>query len=439
VLQLTSRPANPLFGSFTPPGDKSITHRAYLLGLAAAGTLSVAHANPGADCAATLEVTRMLGARLEGALLHGTGGRLAEPADVLGCGNSGTTLRLVAGLLAAQPFFSVLTGDASLRERPVARIIEPLRRMGAVLDAADQGRRPPLAIRGGALEAIQYAVPVASAQVVSCVLLAGLSARGRTVVELPGPARDHTERMLAAFGVPVMVESLPSGGRRVTLDGPVAIEARARSLTIPGDFSAAAFFLAAAAAREGAEVTAVGVNLNPTRTGLLDVLERMGARIARTNLHIEGGEEVGDVTVQGTRLAGIEVPAQWLPRWIDEVPAWIVAAALADGRSRITGAAELRVKESDRIASLARNLAVVGIEVMETADGLVIEGAIPRGGRVHTHGDHRLAMAFATLGGAARTPVIVEDAACIATSYPAFATDLRHLGGDLQEQEVFAA
>ena len=439
MLQLTSRPAAPLFGEFSPPGDKSITHRAYLLGLVAAGTLRVLHANPGADCAATLDVARALGARIEGDLLHGTGGALHEPSDVLACGNSGTTLRLTAGLLAAQPFFSVLSGDATLRQRPVARIVEPLRRMGATIDAADSGRRPPVAIRGNALTGIEHVIPVASAQVLSCVLLAGLSARGRTTVDLPGPARDHTERMFEAFGIPVVVETHADGARRVTIEGPVTIASRARTLTIPGDFSAAAFFLAASAAREGAEVTATGVNLNPTRTGLLDVLERMGANVTRAHLRVEAGEDVGDVTVRGKRLSGIDVPASWLPRWIDEVPAWIVAAALADGRSRITGAAELRVKESDRIASLARNLMAVGIEVSETADGLVIEGGTPRGGRVHARGDHRLAMAFATLGSAARGPVIVEDAACIATSYPAFASDFRRLGGDLDEQEGCAA
>lgn len=439
MLQLTSHPAAPLSGGFAPPGDKSITHRAYLLGLMAAGSLRLVNANPGADCAATLDLAQALGARLDRDVLHGTDGTLSEPGGVLECGNSGTTLRLTAGILAAQPFFSVLTGDASLRQRPVARIVEPLRRMGATLDGADAGRRPPLAIRGAALTGIDHVVPVASAQVLSCVLLAGLSARGRTRVELPGAARDHTERMLVAFGVPVTVEARDDGGRRVSIEGPVSFDARDRVLEIPGDFSAAAFFLAAAAAREGAQVTATGVNLNPTRTGLLDVIERMGARITRAHARIEAGEEVGDVTVHGARLTGIDVPASWLPRWIDEVPAWIVAAALAGGSSRITGAAELRVKESDRIASLARNLTAVGIDVTETSDGLVIEGGTPRGGRVQAHGDHRLAMAFAVLGSAARGPVIVEDTACIATSYPGFAKDFRRLGGDLEEQEGFAA
>ncbi len=439
MLLLTSRPAAPLTGGFAPPGDKSITHRAYLLGLLASGTVRLTNANPGADCAATLRVAQMLGARLDGNSIRGTGGTLSEPGDVLDCGNSGTTLRLTAGLLAARPFFSVLTGDDTLRRRPVARIVEPLRRMGASIDAADAGRRPPVAIRGAPLTGIEHVVPVASAQVLSCVLLAGLSARGRTTVELPGPARDHTERMFAAFGVPVALEARDDGGRRVSIDGPVSFEARDRALTIPGDFSAAAFFLAAAAAREGAVVTASGVNLNPTRTGLLDVLERMGAVITRTKSRIEAGEEVGDVTVRGARLTGVEVPAAWLPRWIDEVPAWVVAASLAGGTSRITGASELRVKESDRIASLARNLAAVGIEVTETADGLVIEGGTPRGGRVAAHGDHRLAMAFTVLGSAARAPVMVEDAACIATSYPGFAEDFRRLGGDLEGQGGFAA
>ncbi len=395
------------------------------------------NANPGRDCAASRACAAALGARLDADTI--VGGAPAEPGDVLDCGNSGTTLRLLAGVLAAHPFGAVLTGDASLRGRPVARIVDPLRRMGARIVARDSDRLPPLAIRGGGLTAIEHVAPVASAQVLSCVLLAGLGARGRTVVELPGPARDHTERMLGAFGVNVDIEPLPGAGRRVAVNGPCALVAGDRELRVPGDLSAAAFFLAAAAGRPGAQVTVTGVNLNPTRTGLLDVLERMGAAITRDRVRVEAGEEVGDVTVTGARLRGVDVPPEWLPRWIDEVPAWIVAAASAAGTSRVGGAAELRVKESDRIASLAAGLHALGIGVREAPDGLEITGGPAAGGEVRARGDHRLAMAFALLGAAATAPVTIDDAGSIGTSYPGFAATFQRLGGRIEFEEADTA
>jgi 3-phosphoshikimate 1-carboxyvinyltransferase len=368
-------------------------------------------------------------------VLRGRGDARVEPAGVIDCGNSGTSLRLLAGVLAAQPGLAVLDGDASLRERPVERIITPLRRMGAWLAARDSDRRPPLVIRGADLAGIEYDVPVASAQVQSCLLLAGLGARGRTAVALPGPARDHTQRMLPAYGV-VPEVSAAARGVRVAVEGPARL--RAASLRVPGDFSAAAFFLAAAAAAPGVRVTALGVGLNPTRTGLLDVLEAMGARVERAVFGEAAGEPVGDVTVEGPEaLAPFDVPVEWLPRLIDEVPAWTLAASAARGTSRLSGAEELRVKESDRLAVLASNLAALGIPVVEAPDGLAITGAAVGGGRVHSAGDHRIAMTFALFGLRGARPVVVDDAAGIDTSYPGFARDLDTLapGARMGEME----
>ena len=428
---LTVHPGPPLHGRFEPPGDKSITHRAWILALLADGESKLAHLNPGADCGATRDAAHALGLTWSGdgseGRATGCGGVLREPERILDCGNSGTSMRLLAGVVAARPIFTVLAGDASLHRRPMNRILEPLRRMGADARGRDGDRLPPLAIRGADLDPIDLALPVASAQVASCLLLAGLNVRGRVAVTLPGPARDHTERMLAAAGVPLEIEPETGGGRRVVLHGPA--RPRPLALRVPGDFSAAAFFLAAAAATPGARVTAVGVGLNPTRTGLLDALEAMGARIVREHERMEGGEEVGDVTVEGAALRGVEVPAAWLPRMIDEVPAWAVAAALARGRSRLVGAAELRVKESDRIAALVAGLGSLSVEAVELPDGLEIEGGEVHGGAVASAGDHRIAMAFATLGTRARGPVHVADAGPIATSYPGFADTLAALGG----------
>jgi 3-phosphoshikimate 1-carboxyvinyltransferase len=353
-----------LAGEFRPPGDKSVTHRAYLLALLSEGETRVENPNPGADCENTLACACSLGlaaAREDGAVrLEGRGFALLEPDRVLDCGNSGTTLRLLAGVLAAQDFLAVLAGDASLHRRPVARVIEPLRRMGATLRARDGDRLPPLVVRGGRLEPIDHALPVASAQVATCVLLAGLQTAGVTTVRLPGPARDHTERMLASLGVDLAVEEQASGGRTVRLRGPVRL--RGARWRVPGDFSSAAFLFAAAAARPGARITARAVGLNPTRSALLDVLEAMGATVERRRLADEASEEIADVTVTGPeRLRGFDVPPEWMPRMIDEVPAWTIAAAAAGGVSRVRGAAELRVKESDRIAALVGNLARLGV------------------------------------------------------------------------------
>ena len=449
-MRLTVHPGAPLTGAVRPPGDKSITHRAFLLGLVSEGETVVENPNPGADCAATLACAGRLGARFESdgpppaasagggtaasprpVTIRGRAGSLIEPDGVLDCGNSGTTLRLLAGVVAAQPFLSVLAGDESLNRRPVARVIEPLRRMGATLGARDGDRLPPLVVRGAKLAGIRYDLPVASAQVASAVLLAALHAEGETEITLPGPARDHTERMLRAFAVDVESTARNGSGPRLRLRGPA--RPRGARVRVPGDFSAAAFFLAAAAATPGATVTAEGVSLNPTRLGLLDALARMGATVECRQHPGAGEEPEGDVTVTGPeRLRGVDLPNEWVPRMIDEIPAWAVAAATAAGPSRLAGAAELRVKESDRLSLLASNLAALGVVVRERPDGLEIEGGTIGAGTVRSGGDHRIAMAFAVLGTRARGPLVIDDASSIATSYPGFGAAFAALRGQLE-------
>lgn len=438
VRPLTVRPVSSWGGVFEPPGDKSITHRAYLLGLLASGESRIERPNPGADCEATLAAVARLGARIERergvVLLTGRGAARARAAGLIDCGNSGTALRLLAGVLAATPGDAVLDGDESLRRRPVGRIVAPLRRMGARLAARDGDRYPPLEVHGADLTGIRYEVPVASAQVQSCVLLAGLGARGRTEVALPGAARDHTQRMLPAYGVTPEIEA-DARGVRVAVEGPASLHAA--SLRVPGDFSSAAFFLAAAAASPGARVTARGVGLNPTRTGLLEVLEAMGAKVERVATGEVAGEPVGNVTVEGPEtLSAFDVPADWLPRLIDEVPAWTLVASAARGTSRVNGAAELRVKESDRLAVLAENLAVLGIPVAEAADGLAVGGGTPAGGAVRSAGDHRMAMTFALFGLRAAAPVTVDDSIMVETSYPGFTSDLDSLAPGARVMEA---
>jgi 3-phosphoshikimate 1-carboxyvinyltransferase len=442
--RITLRPGSPrgaegatgLQGRIEPPGDKSITHRAYLFAALADGESRVANPNPGLDCLATLECLEALGVLVartdDETVIRGRAMRFAEPERVLDCGNSGTTLRLLSGPLAAQPFLSILQGDESLNRRPVRRIVEPLRQMGATLSGRSDDRYPPLVIRGAKLSPREFALNMPSAQVASAILLAGLFAEGVTRVELPGLARDHTERLLKAFGVTVAVTPRPNMGPRLEVQGPVT--PAAASLRVPGDFSAAAFFLALAAATPGGSITAENVSLNPTRTGLLDALEAMGAKIDRANERDEAGEPIGDVTVTGPeRLRAFAIPPEWVPRMIDEAPAWALAAANANGRSVLSGAGELRHKESDRIALLARNLGVVGISAREREDGIEIEGGRPRGGLIDAEGDHRIAMAFAALSRLASDAITIQGAGGIATSYPRFLEVLASLGGGVDE------
>jgi 3-phosphoshikimate 1-carboxyvinyltransferase len=377
------------------------------------------------DCLSTLTCLRALGVEsrldtntgtleVDGVGLHG----LQEPSDVLDCGNSGTTLRLIAGILAGQPFTSVLTGDDSLRKRPVDRVVTPLRKMGAHMDAHDDDRLPPLTIRGGNLHGIRYKLPVASAQVKSAVLLAGLFADGETVVEEPAPARDHTERMLSAMGVDIRRE-----GPAVQLTPPDSLAPL--DLRVPGDISSAAFWIAAAAAHPDAEVHLTNVGINPTRTGLLDALRKMGASIDVLEERHVGEEPVADLVVRSSQLHGVEVNGETALRMMDEFPAFGVAAARAHGSTVVRDAEELRVKESDRIAALCAQLRALGAVIEERPDGFVIEGdGALRGAAVTGSGDHRMTMALAVAGLLAEGETVVEDGNAVGVSYPAFWHDL---------------
>ncbi|MEX2246245.1 MAG: 3-phosphoshikimate 1-carboxyvinyltransferase [Dehalococcoidia bacterium] len=430
----TIHPARRLRGTIAVPGDKSISHRAAILNALAEGEAVVRNFLPGDDCRSTLDVLRALGVactldesgdtpvlRLTGAGLRG----LREPAGVLDCGNSGTTMRLMSGVLAGQPFLSVLTGDDSLRSRPMDRIATPLRQMGAQVDGRDAGRLAPLAIRGGGLRGIRYKMPMASAQVKSAILLAGLFAEGETVVEEPAPSRDHTERMLSAMGA------------RVTRDGPAVRLApgaplHALSLRVPNDISAAAFWMVAAAVHPDAELRLTGVGVNPTRGGIIDVLRAMGADLSVEEEREVGGEPVADIVVRSSRLEGTVIEGSMIPRLLDEIPVLAVAAASAHGATIIRDAQELVVKETDRIGSVASQLALMGAAVTPRPDGMVIEGGAPlHGAHVQSFGDHRLAMALAVAGLVAQSgETSIDDAEAVAVSYPLFWEHLERLTAD---------
>ena len=428
MASLRVRPAGPLRGEVTVPGDKSITHRALLLGALAEGTTEILDPLDGEDCRATARAVAALGIAVEAPpdarvwRVHGKGlGGLNEPQDVLDCGNSGTSLRLLAGILAGQPFLGILSGDASLRQRPMRRVVEPLARMGAQCWGRREGAYPPLAIRGGALRGIDAALPVASAQVKSALLLAGLWSRDPVSVTEPAPSRDHTERMFEAFGAPLERE-----GTRVRL-APGGI-LRAARISVPGDLSSAAFFIVGALVVPGSEVVVRGVGLNPTRTGILDALQRMGADIVVVPRGAAGGEPVGDLRVRASRLRATRIDGPMIPRLIDEIPALALAAACAEGTTRIADAAELRVKEVDRIAALAGELGRLGARVREEPDGLTIEGGAPlAGGACQSRGDHRMAMVLAVAGLVAAGETVVHDTACVETSCPGFAGRLAGL------------
>jgi len=426
VTPLVITPGRPLRGVLRVPGDKSISHRAAILGAIARGTTRVFGFLPAEDTRSTLRCLRALGVSIqeqEGTALELRGGALREPDEVLDVGNSGTTLRLLAGVLAGQGFHTVLTGDASIRRRPMDRIADPLRRMGARISGRQGGRLAPLGIAGGGLRGIAYTTPVASAQVKSAVLLAGLFAEGETSVGEPSQSRDHTERMLRAFGVEVAREGLTT-----RLRGPAALSAT--EVHVPGDLSSAAFLLVAAALVPGSELAVTDVGLNPTRTGVLDILGMMGATLDMRDRREEGGEPVGTVAIRAGRLRGAAIGGALIPRAIDELPVLAVAASLAEGETVIRDAAELRVKESDRVEALARELGRLGAAVEARADGLVIRGGRRlSGGRVASGGDHRIAMALAVAGLCADGPVTIDDPACIETSFPGFAQVLRGATG----------
>ena len=423
VIQI--EPCGGVSGTVRVPGDKSISHRLAMMSGLAAGESVIHGFLCSEDCLNTLRAVEALGAGFasEGSTVRvqGTGGPFAKPDHVLDLGNSGTGLRLLSGLLAGHPFVSELTGDRSLRSRPMQRIREPLEMMGARVDLLGEAGRPPVRIRGGRLQGIQYTMPVASAQVKSCVLLAGLFAKGATSVEEPRATRDHTERLLRALGLPV---SLDGPRRTVAGEGPDGPFYAGREWTVPGDFSSAAYWIAAAC-REGSDVRIEGVGLNPTRTAFLSVLERMGGRLTVApddNAPGDGWEPAGSVTVCGGALAGTEVAGEEVPNLIDELPLVAVMGALAGGTTTIRDAAELRVKESDRIVATVEGLRAMGVQVEELDDGLVVEGGSPiRGGcDVDSRGDHRIAMAMAVLALFADAPTRIHHVACVETSYPGF-------------------
>ena len=411
-------PGTPLFGTLDVPGDKSVSHRAIMLAALADGVSHIDGFLEGEDTRATAAIFANLGVRIEAPsagvrIVHGVGVDGLQPPQVpLDCGNAGTGMRLLAGLLAGQRFDSVLAGDASLSKRPMQRVIEPLALMGAGMEARDG--LPPLRIRGGQpLRGIDYTLPVASAQVKSAVLLAGLYADGETHVREPHPTRDYTERMLTAFGYPIAFvpgEAALLGGHRL----------RATDVRVPADFSSAAFFIVAATLVPGSELRLRAVGLNPRRTGLLHVLRAMGADIAEENQAEQGGEPVADLVVRHAPLHGIDVPIEHVADMIDEFPVLFVAAACADGTTTIRGAAELRVKESDRIATMSTGLRALGIAVEEAPDGARIQGGRLCGGVIDSHGDHRVAMAFAVAAQCADAEVRIGDVANVATSFPGF-------------------
>jgi 3-phosphoshikimate 1-carboxyvinyltransferase len=430
-MRLRVRPIQRLEGALAVPGDKSISHRAALFGALAAGPTEVRGFLEAEDCLRTIAAVEALGAdverkgpghyRISGAGLRG----LREPENVVDCGNSGTTARLLVGVLAGQPFWTVMTGDDSLRRRPMGRVADPLREMGATVVGRAGGTKLPLAVRGSErVKALAYTSPMASAQVKSAVLIAGLYANAPVAVTQPAQSRDHTERMLRQFGVQVEV----SGLTVTVTPGPL----RPASLHVPGDISSAAFFLVAAAIVPGARVELENVGVNPTRTGLLEVLEAMGARVERRGegAEAEGGEPRATLALASAALRGADVGGDLIPRLIDEVPALAVAALVATGRTVVRDAGELRVKESDRIAALARQLGRMGARIEERPDGMAIAGGTRLcGARVESGGDHRMAMALAVAGLVADGETVIEDTACIATSFPGFPEAVNRLAG----------
>ena len=430
--QFVTRPGSHVAGEISVPGDKSISHRAAILGALAEGVTEIRGYLEAQDCLATLAALAAMGIRLDrsapgvlqvqGAGLYG----LSAPRAALDLGNSGTSMRLLAGVLAGQAFDSVLVGDASLMRRPMERVAAPLRRMGAEVRTNDG--RPPIAIRGQqALTGCAHALEVPSAQVKSALLLAGLQATGRTSVREPALSRDHTERLLPSFGVPVVHD-----GGSVAVDGPARLEAT--QVDVPGDFSSAAYLIAAGLIAGKGELLIRGVGVNPTRTALLDILRQMGADIRVHPVASADGEPRADIEVRPGVLHGVVVPEDRVPIAMDELPLLFAVAAVAEGETLVTGASELRVKESDRLAAMAIGLEAVGVAVERVADGLRVRGGPVRGGAVDSQGDHRVAMAFAVLGARADGPITIRDVQNVATSFPGFTRTAQAAGLQISEE-----
>ena len=425
------QPGGKLTGQFRVPGDKSISHRSIMLGSLAEGTTEVTGFLEGEDALATLASFRAMGVEIEGpkdgkVKVHGVGmhGLKATDKDIY-LGNSGTSIRLLSGLLAGQAFDSTLTGDVSLSGRPMKRVTNPLAEMGANIDSQDG--KPPLKINGGSkLKAINYTLPMASAQVKSCVLLAGLYAEGTTTVKEPAPTRDHTERMLQGMGYKVDV-----AGDTVTIEGGGKLTAT--SIDVPSDISSATFFMVGAAIAPGSDITLTHVGINPTRIGVINILRLMGANITLSNEKMTGGEPVADIRVKYAPLTGINIPEDQVPLAIDEFPAIFVAAACADGQTVLTGAEELRVKESDRIQAMADGLQILGVDAVATDDGIIINGGTIGSGEVESHGDHRIAMSFAMAALQAGGTIHINDCANVATSFPDFVALAKEAGLEVDE------
>ncbi|MFC1999240.1 3-phosphoshikimate 1-carboxyvinyltransferase [Chloroflexota bacterium] len=416
-----------LRGEITPPGDKSISHRAALLNSIAQGKARVTNFSPAVDCISTLTCLRALGVTIEqvssvsGAIdIDGVGEEgLKEASDVLYAGNSGTTMRLLSGLLASQPFLSVVTGDDSLRSRPMERVVLPLRTMGANVWGRGNGSLAPLAIMGGKLHGIEYALPVPSAQVKSAILLAGLFADGETTIQEPSKSRDHTERLFQSMGVKLTVDDL-----RISLVPPDTV-LDSLDIHVPGDISSAAYWLVGGAVHPNAQLRIRDVGINPTRSGVVDVLLRMGAKLRIENKRNAGGEPLADLLIESSDLIGVEIAGELVPRLIDEIPVIAVAACLAKGDTVIRDAEELRVKETDRIGNLVSELHVLGARIEEMSDGMIIHGgATLRGATCSSHYDHRMAMALGIAGLVADGETVIEDADVVEVSYPTFWRDL---------------
>ena len=434
MASLTITPGRPLKGTIRVPGDKSVTHRAIILTALAEGLSQVTDYCRGEDCLNTMRAFQSLGVRIEETpeqlTVHGKGmWGLTEPFGPIDCGNSGTGIRLMAGLLAGQDFFTVLTGDESIRRRPMGRVVKPLRAMGATIAGRKGGELAPLAITGTRLKGMSYVSPVASAQIKSSLLFAALYADGLTTISEPRLSRDHTERMFAYFGIPFHRD-----GCTVRIEGRPSIRWSGKTVVVPGDLSAAAFFLVGASIVPDSDVTVLSVGMNPTRTGLLDILRQMGAHIEVLNPREEAGEPVADLRVRSMPLRGVQIGPEQIPQTIDEFPILCVAAAVADGETVITGAEELRVKESDRIATMAAELRAMGARIEERPDGMVIQGLGRKGANgaltgatCASHGDHRVAMSVAIGALTAAQPTQIQDTACIETSFPNFDRKLLEL------------
>ena len=424
---LIVNPIEKIQGKISVPGDKSISHRAVMLSGISQGKSRIKGFLRGEDCLSTIACFRGLGIDIQeknqeihitGKGLHG----LSEPKDILDAGNSGTTMRLLSGILAGQNFLSIITGDHSLKKRPMDRIANPLREMGAAIDGRCGGSLAPLVIRGGGLQGMDYTLPVPSAQVKSAVLLAGLYAEGYTIVREKSISRDHTERMLRFLGGNIKTQKGVITLKSSNLEG--------QEIEVPGDISSAAFFIAAAAAFEGAHLIVEKVGLNPTRTGIIDVLRDMGADIEFDRIHKSGGEEIGDIIVRGRKLLGTNIDETIIPRLIDEIPVIAVIAAVAEGKTTIRGAGELKVKESNRIDAMVRELKKRGVDIKELPDGMEINGPNEiRGGVAESYQDHRIAMAMAICGLFAKEPIKINNPECIAISFPEFEDKLKQISG----------